>query len=143
MALLTTTAIGAVGVVALYQFGAVSHVPEVPLPPFDADRVDARGEAYELGKTPDAALGIVSAGLTLALVGMGDGDRWNRRPWIPLLQAGKVLADAGGATLLFAEQVTKHRRLCSWCTLAAALNLAAVPLTWPEARAAWRSVRSR
>jgi hypothetical protein len=34
---------------------------------------------------------------------------------------------------LFAEQVSKHRRVCGWCTLAAAVNLAAVAFTFGKA----------
>jgi uncharacterized membrane protein len=143
LAVLTTVAIGAFAVVGLYQFGVVRRLPEIPGVAFDADRVDASGEAYDLGKTPDAALGLAGAAVTLILTGTGDRDRWRERPWIPLLLGGKVLADAAGAAVLFAEQITKHRRVCSWCTLAAVANAAAVPAAWPEARAAWRAMRAR
>ncbi|MGK5446271.1 vitamin K epoxide reductase family protein [Streptomyces radiopugnans] len=143
LAALTTSAIGAYAVVGLYQFGVVRRLPEVPGAVFDADRVDASGEAYALGRTPDAALGLVSAAVTLALAGTGDRHRWKDRPWIALLLGSKVLVDAAGAAVLFAEQVTRHRRVCSWCTLAALANAAAVPAAWPEARAAWRVLRSR
>jgi uncharacterized membrane protein len=139
LAVLALGAIAAYGVVGLYQFGLIRHVPEPALPLLDADRVDASGEAYAVGSTPDAALGIASAGLTLVLAGMGGRQRHAEHPWIPLALAGKVAAEAAGSLLLFAEQLTRHRRVCSWCTLAAALNLAAVPAAFPEALAALRS----
>jgi uncharacterized membrane protein len=60
---------------------------------------------------------------------------------LPLLTAGKVAGDAAAGAWLFAEQVTKHRRLCGWCTVAAATALAAVPFTVPEAYQAWRAIR--
>ena len=134
---LTLLASGAYAVVAAYQYGLVRHLPEPPLAVLDADRVDASGEAYALGHTPDTALALASAAGTLALVGMGASDRARQHPWIPLLAAGKVAADAAAGAGLFAEQVTKHRRLCGWCTLAAAATVAAVPFTIAEAHQAW------
>ncbi|MFU8853677.1 vitamin K epoxide reductase family protein [Micromonospora sp. SL1-18] len=119
----------------------VRHLPELPLGVFDADRVDASGEAYVLGHTPDAALRLASAAGTLALVGVGPADRLRRRPWMSLLAVAKTAGDAAAGGWLFAEQVTKHRRLCGWCTLAAVANLAALPFTLSEARQAWHALR--
>ncbi|WP_201294863.1 MULTISPECIES: vitamin K epoxide reductase family protein [unclassified Nocardiopsis] len=136
VAALALTASGAYTVVALYQFGLLRRVPEPRLPGLDADRVDASGEAYGVLTTPDAALGMVSSALTLLLAGMGGEDRARDRRWIPLALAGKAAADAVVSLILFAEQVSRHRRVCSWCTLAAIANLAMVPASLPEARAA-------
>ena len=109
---LGTLAAGALGVVGLYQFGLVRRVPEPPLPLLHADAVDASGEAYQAFKTPDAALGLVSAG-------------------------------AAGSGFLLAEQLTKHRSLCSWCTVAALGQVATLPLALPEARGALHTWRRR
>ncbi|WP_185734681.1 hypothetical protein [Micromonospora globispora] len=54
-----------------------------------------------------------------------------------------MAGDAAADGWLFAEQVTKHRRLCGGCTLAAAVTVAAVPFTLPEARRAIRALRRR
>lgn len=142
-ALLQTAAAGSLSVVALYQFGLLRSVPEPPLPGIDADRVDASGEAYAVLNTPDAALGIASAGLSLVLAGMGGAERHREQPWIPLALLAKSLLDAAGGVYLFAEQISKHKKLCSWCTLSAGLLVATVPGVLPEARAAWRAVRNR
>ena len=141
-AVLQTAAAAALGVVGLYQFGVLKSVPEPSLRWLDADRVDASGEAYEVLRTPDATLGITSAGLSLVLAGMGAADRHERQPWIPLALLAKSVVDAAGGIYLFAEQVTKHRRICSWCTVSSALLVATVPAALPEARAAWRAWRS-
>lgn len=133
----------ALGVVALYQFGVLRRVPELPLPFLDADAVDASGQAYQAFKTPDAALGLVSAGVTLVLAGMGDRTRARTTPWLPLALAAKTATDAAGGGYLLAEQITKHRALCSWCTVAALAQIATLPLALPEARAAWRPWRGR
>lgn len=141
VAALSLASIGALGAVAAYQTGIIGHLPEPPLPGLDADTVDASGEAYQLFKTPDAALGVLSSAATLVLAGMGDGRRATERPWLPLALAAKVGLDAAGGLFLTAEQASKHRRFCSWCLTAAAASLAMVPQVVPEARVAWRSLR--
>jgi uncharacterized membrane protein len=142
-ALLQTGAAGALAVVGLYQFGVLRSVPEPSWPGLGADQVDASGEAYQMLRTPDAAIGIASAGVSLVLAGMGSAKRHEEQPWIPLLLLAKSLADAAGASYLFAEQLTKHKKVCSWCTVSAGLLFATVPAVWPEARAAWRAWRAR
>lgn len=132
-ALLSLVNAASLGVVALYQFGLIRRVPEPSLPFLGADRVDASSEAYALGRTPDAAVGILSAGITLVLLGRGTRER---SPWIALATAGKVLLDAAGALLLTAEQASRHRKFCSWCLTAAAASVAAVPAVIPEGRRA-------
>lgn len=139
-AALTLANAASLGVVALYQFGLIRRVPEPPLPLLDADRVDASAEAYAVGRTPDAALGILSAGVTLVLLGRG-GHR--RGPWVALATAAKVLVDAGGALMLTAEQGSRHRRFCSWCLAAAGAAVAAVPAVLPEARQALSQLRGK
>ena len=143
MAWLQMAAGGTLGVVGLYQFGLIRKVPEPSLPGLDADRVDASGEAYSFLKTPDSALGVTSAGVSLVLAGMGGAKRHEEQPWIPLALLAKSLLDAAGGLYLTAEQVTKHKRICSWCTASAVLLVATVPTALPEARAAWRALRSR
>ena len=136
-------AIGSMGVVSAYQLGLVKHLPEPPLGFFDADTVDASGEAYQYLKTPDATLGLASYAVTLALAGMGSGRRWKDQPWIPLALAAKVGLDAVSGLYLTVEQGSKHRKFCSWCLVATGLSLAMVPQAVPEAQAAWRQVRNR
>ncbi|UQA91295.1 vitamin K epoxide reductase family protein [Streptomyces halobius] len=143
VAALNLGASAAYAVVGLYQFGLLRRLPEPPLPGLDAERVDASGEAYALLRTPDAALGLTSAATTLVLTGMGSRQRHQRYPWVALAAAGKGVADAGMSVVLFAEQLTKHRRVCSWCTLAAACHLAAVPPLLTEARAALSTIQRR
>ena len=140
-AVLQLGAAATLGVVGLYQFGVLRSVPEPSLPGLGADAVDASGEAYTMLRTPDSTLGIASAGVSLVLAGMGGAKRHEEQPWIPLLLLGKSLVDAAGGVYLFAEQLTKHKKVCSWCTASAALLVATVPAVMPEARAAWTAWR--
>ena len=130
---LGTLAAGALGVVALYQFGLLRRVPEPPLPLLHdaADAVDASGEACQAFKTPDAALGLVSAGATLVLAGIGDRQRARTTPWVPLALAAKTAVDTAGSGFLLDEQLTKLAQV------------ATLPLALPEARVALHTWRRR
>lgn len=134
---------GLMAAVLAYQAGLVRKLPEPPIPGLDAERVDASAEAYQLFKMPDAALGMVSYAVTAALATAGSGSRWQRRPWLPLAMAAKVGMDALGGLYLTAEQVSKHRRICSWCTAATIASLMMVPHAVPEATAAARRLAGR
>ncbi len=134
-------AAGSMGIISLYQMGVIRHIPEPPLPRLHADKVDASAEAYSYFSTPDAVLGFVSYAGTMVLAAMGAPDRARSRPRIPLVLAGKVVADALQAGKLTVDQWIKHRAFCGWCLLAAGLTFAAVPEALPEARAAWQTLR--
>lgn len=140
-AALSLVAAGAMGAVAAYQNGVIRRLPEPPLPIFDAEKVDASGEAYEMLGTPDASLGLLSYAATLALAGMGSKNRFRDTPVVPVALAAKVLFDAIGGLYLTAEQATKHRKFCSWCLTASIASLAMVPQVLPEARLALRRLR--
>jgi len=121
--------------ISLYQMGIIEHLPEPPLPHFDADKVDAAAEAYAKLSTPDAVIGLGNYAATLGLAAMGGQDRATERPWIPLALAAKVAFDAVQAGKLSVDQWTEHRAFCFWCLLAAGSTFAAVPLVVPEANA--------
>ncbi len=131
------------GVVALYQIGAIRHVPEPDLPGLDADTVDGSAEAYGLLSVGDAFLGFVSYGVTMLLAATGGAKRHESHPYVPLAMAGKALLDAGQAARLSVDQWRLHKAFCSWCLTAAAATFMVVPLVLPEARAALRQLRAR
>jgi uncharacterized membrane protein len=136
-------AAGAMGLIALYQMGLLRHLPEPPLPHFDADKVDASGEAYAWLSTPDGVLGLANYAVTAVLAAAGGRDRARRRPWLPLALAAKTGADALQAGRLSIDQWTQHRAFCFWCLGAAAATFAAAALAVPEARAALHTLRSK
>ena len=143
IAALTLGAMGSLGAVAAYPFGLVGGLPEPPLRILNANRVDASGEAYHYLQTPDAALGLLSSAATLVLVGMGNRRRASSRHWLLLAMAAKVAGDAAFGLYLTAEQVSKHRRLCSYSLVAAAASVVAVPQAVPEALASVAARRRR
>ena len=84
---------GSLGVIACYQMGLITYLPDPPLPGFDADKVHGSAKAYALLAVPDAAIGLTSYAGTTMLAAMGNPDRATTQPWIPLLSAGKVALD--------------------------------------------------
>jgi uncharacterized membrane protein len=126
--------------IALYQMGAIRHLPEPPLPHLDADKVDASAEAFEKLHTPDAVLGLGSYAATMSLAAMGGAERHREMPWIPIALAAKVAFDVANAAKLSVDQWTKHKAFCFWCLLAAGATFAMAPLVFEEARAAFRAI---
>lgn len=134
-------AAGSMALITLYQSGIIEHLPEPPLPYFDADKVDAAPEAYSMFSMPDAAIGLGNYAATLALAVMAGENRAEDRPWIPLALTAKTFVDAFQAGKLSVSQWTQHRAFCFWCLLAAGATFVAAPLTLPEARTASEKVR--
>lgn len=130
---LSLTAIGCMGLIALYQTGIIRRLPDLPLPMMDADKVDASDEAYEKLQMPDAILGLGSYAATMGLAAMGGKNRARTQPWIPLALAGKAGVDAVQAAKLTYDQWAKHKAFCMWCLIAAAATFAIVPLVIGEA----------
>ena len=137
------TAIGCMGLIALYQMGVIKHLPEPPLPTMDADRVDASEEAYSHFQMGDAFLGLGSYAATMGLAAMGGKNRAKEQPWIPLALAAKAGADALQAAKLTYDQYAKHRAACFWCLVAAAATFVTAGLVVPEARAAAEQLRKK
>jgi uncharacterized membrane protein len=133
-------------VATLYQTGVVRRIPELPLGPFDAGRVEASAQAYQLLRMPDAPLAVVSFGLTAALAagaGTGAGPGFGRRAELVRVALGaKALVDAVYGAKLMADQATKHGKLCSWCLTTTVGSAIALGPALAEGRAGWRALRS-
>jgi uncharacterized membrane protein len=138
---LSLVSMGSMALIVLYQTGVIRHIPEPPLPGFNADKVDGSAEAYQILGMPDGALGLVSYASTLMLAAAGGKNRARTAPWLPLALTAKATADAAQAAKLTVDQWTKHRAFCSWCLLAAGATFAVVPATLPETRSALRNLR--
>ncbi len=140
---LSLTAIGCMGLIALYQTGIIRRLPDLPLPMMDSDKVDASEEAYEKLSMPDAFLGLGSYAATMGLAAMGGKDRAQTGPWIPLALAGKASLDALQAAKLTYDQWARHKAFCLWCLIAAAATFATVPLVVGEAAEAARQLAKK
>ena len=138
IAALSLASMASLGLISLYQIGLLPHVPEPPLPGFDADKVNGSAEAYAKLDTPDAILGLGSYAATMALAMMGSRERAAERPWLPLALAAKLGLDAALSLQLFWNQATKQKAFCFWCILIALATFGSVPLAVPETKAALR-----
>lgn len=140
IAALDFVAMGALGVISLYQLGIIKKIPEPPWKGLDAEKVNGSKEAYSYFSVPDAFLGIASYAVTASLAAAGPQDRSKTQPWWPVAMTGKVLLDAAQAGKLTIDQGTKYRAFCLWCLIAAGATFATVPLAWKEGRAAWKQI---
>ncbi len=129
---LSLLASGSMAVIAAYQTGLIRHLPEPPLPMFNADKIDASAEAYERFSVPDAILGLGSYAATMGLAAMGGRDRAREMPLIPLALAAKVGFDVANAAKLSVDQWKRHHAFCFWCLLAAGATFAMMPLVVRE-----------
>lgn len=140
---LSLTAIGCMGLIALYQYGIIRRLPDLPLPFMDAEKVDASEEAYSHLQMGDAVIGLGSYAATMGLAAMGGKNRAREQPWIPLALAAKATVDAAQAARLSYDQWAKHRAFCLWCLVAAGATFATLPLVMREAAVAARQLARR
>jgi uncharacterized membrane protein len=139
---LTMTSAASMGVISLYQLGVLQHLPELPLPGFNSEKVNSSSEAYSHFSMPDGALGLASYAATAALIAAGPIKRSKRYPWIPVAAAAKVSLDAALAVKLTVDEVRKQKAVCSWCLLASGATFLTLKFVWPEALSAIRQLRS-
>lgn len=128
--------------VTLLQTGIVKHLPDPPSPGFDSDRVNSSDTAYGLG-APDGTLSLAGLALNVPLAAWGGGSRYEKQPWIPLTAALKAGIEAVAAGWYFYQMPAKEKKWCAYCIAGAAVNLAVLALTIPEAIQAWDALRSK
>jgi len=126
-------------IVGLYQMGVLRRLPDLPVGPFDATRVDASTYAYKRLQTPDGLLMAATYAVTAILAGAGGRDRARENPALPLALAAKTLYDAATALKLGQEEWAENKALCGYCQTATLASLASVAL--PEAVEALRHLQ--
>ena len=129
-------------VVGAYQTGILRHLPDPPVGPFDSDRVDASQYAYRRASSPDGLVMVLTYAVTAWRAGAGGQDRARHRPVLPLLMTAEVATDVVTDLALAREEWRENEALCAWCQAATAVSVASLALALPEARRAWRQVRS-
>ena len=135
---LSLVGIAAAKIVTLYQMGIVRRLPDLPVRPFDATKVDAAPYAYSRLQTPDGALMLVSYAVTAALAAAGGRDRARTNPALPIALAGKTLYDSATALKLAQEEWRDTRALCGYCQAATVASLLSAAIAVPEAMRALR-----
>lgn len=134
---------GVMSLISLYQMGLLKHLPEPPADRLDTERISGSAQAYALLDTPDGVLGMGSYAATAALAAMGGQDRAEQKPWLPLALLAKAVVDVAQAARLTVREWRDYKAFCFWCLLPSAASLITLPLTLPEARAAWQQLRQK
>lgn len=129
-------------IVLLFQTGLLRRLPDPP-GPFDSSRVDASDYGYSRLQTPDAALMLISYGVTAALAAAGGRDRARTNPALPVALAAKTAWDAATAIRLGREEWAENQALCAYCQAATVASLASLALALPEALTAMRAATGR
>jgi uncharacterized membrane protein len=137
-------ALGTLVPVLLHQVGVLGHLPDPPGAVFDSDRITESHAAHPFG-VPDAALGLASYSVTLALL-LAARSQPKARPLLAL----KLAADGGLAGFNMVRQLVQFRRVCSWCTgtaIATAVMVYAEHELWStgadEVRSAAKTAKDR
>lgn len=136
--------IGAMAIVGLLQMGIVKHLPDPPVkkPHFDSDKVNSTKEAYSYGM-PDGPLTMAAHATAIAIAAAGPPDRYNNRPWLPLLATAVALPQAAiAAKYLFYQMPKVDKAWCPYCVTDALMHFATVALTIPESIKAFNSLSS-
>ncbi len=126
------------GVIGMRQYGAIRHLPDLPVRGFDSNAVITSRAAYPFG-IPDAALAVTGAGAIIALATAGGSQRSGRSPWLDLA-LGAGVAVGGLGALIYLGMMAKQRRACAYCFAGASGFLSLVPLAARGVLAAWRRV---
>ncbi|MBW4573602.1 MAG: vitamin K epoxide reductase family protein [Tolypothrix carrinoi HA7290-LM1] len=130
-------------IVTLYQTGVVSHLPSLPVPLFDADRVDASNYAYSRFNSPDGPIMMLNYALTAWLASAGGLDRARRNPLLPIAMGIKILIDSGVSLELAREEWSENKAFCDYCQVATVCSVASLVLAIPEVLTAVRTLLGR
>ena len=118
--------------ITLYQTGVVKELPSLPGSFFDANKVDASDYAYSRFNSPDGPLMTVNYGITAWLASMGDENRVQEQPLIPLAMGAKLLFDAFLTAELAREEWAENKALCEYCQVATLATFASLAIAIPE-----------
>ena len=118
--------------VSLYQTGVIDHLPDPPVPFFDADRVDASNYAYSRFDSPDGPIMLINYGITAWLASAGGKNRAQENPLLPIAMGAKILIDALVSTELAREEWSENKAFCEYCQVATLCSFASLALAMPE-----------
>lgn len=135
---LSLLGMAAMGAVSLLQTGAVKHLPDPPVGPFDSDAANLSEDAFQFG-IPDGTLSLASLAANVPLAALGGEPRTRSRPWVPVAAAAKAGVDAAGAAGYLSKMIRGEEAWCPYCVTGAAANFGILALALPEA---WRAVAS-
>lgn len=129
--LLTALGITDFALISLYQSGTINRLPELPIKVFDSNRVNAAPDAYQMG-APDGTISALVYAATMVLATWGGTELSGRKPIHDVLLGGVVASNAAGAVYYLGNMTFKQKKVCPYCIIGAAINLASAVLIAPQ-----------
>lgn len=131
----TITALSALGIVdfafiSLYQSGVIKRLPELPFKGFDSNTVNAAPEAYMMG-APDATISALVYASNMVLATAGGTEASGRKPALDMLLGATIAGNAAGAVYYLYDMIFKQKKVCPYCIVGAAINLASAVIVAP------------
>lgn len=119
--------------ISLYQSGVIKKLPDLPLPYFDSNAVNASKKAYASG-LPDGTTGALMYAGTMILASYGGERNVGRgKIWDKLLMGAVTVGSIAGLQYLY-DMAFKQKKICMYCVSGAILNLSMIPYAWSELR---------
>lgn len=125
-------------IISLYQTGIINHMPDIPHPLFDSDKVNASEDAYRMG-APDGPISAAVYGLIMTLAAAGGNKDTGRTPVFDVALGAAVAGNAAGALFYLYKMIFVQKKVCLYCVTGAAINIASAVIIAPTV---WKSVKN-
>ena len=119
-------------IISLYQAGAIKSLPDIPLPFFDTNKVNASEDAYQFG-APDGPISAVAYAATMVLASAGGDEQTGRKPVLDVALGATVAGNAVGAIFYLYKMIFVQKKICLYCVTGAAINIASAVIIAPTA----------
>lgn len=117
-------------IISLYQTGVIKKLPDIPLPIFDSNKVNAANNAYILG-VPDGPISATVYGLAMVLAAAGGSESTGRKPAFDVLLGAAIAGNAAGAVYYMYDMIFKQKKICLYCVTGALINIASAIIIAP------------
>ncbi len=117
-------------IISLYQTGVIKHLPDIPHPLFDSDKVNASEDAYRFG-APDGPISAVAYAATMVLASAGGSKKTGRTPALDVALGATVAGNAVGAIFYLYKMIFVQKKICLYCVAGAAINIASAIIIVP------------
>ncbi len=119
-------------IISLYQTGVIKHLPDIPHPLFDSDKVNASEDAYRFGG-PDGPISAAVYGLSMVLASAGGSEKTGRPHVLDVALGATVTGNAVGAVFYLYKMIFVQKKICLYCVTGAAINIASAIIIAPTA----------
>jgi uncharacterized membrane protein len=129
-------------IISLYQTGVIKHLPDIPHPLFDSDKVNASKDAYMFG-APDGPISAVAYAATMVLASAGGSKNTGRSPVFDVALGGIIAGNAAGAVFYLYKMIFVQKKICMYCVTGAAINIASAVIIAPVLLKSFKKIFAR